>query len=471
MRTPSKRKPFSTIEKSLFLIPALIIAGFYVWQALPSNPLLPALTKPDRELRGGTGRVSGLLFSPNGKRLISRRKVKQQRGYLELWDVENSKLLQTLPYASGSIPFAAFSPDGSVLEIREGAAAYTSWDAETGEAKNKPPQVRPSFIKLDNGIGVSDISVYGTQAVSQNRKVVELRDLHSDKLKFRLYHPQREEPFFKMTPDGKSILTYSDPVSSSGDKPDSLTFWNAETGKEKTSIVIPGISFPSFLNDKIAIVPNHKKVILLNWHNGEIVDSLETPSGLWSIEKSPDDKTLAATVYGPENHNPFFMQVFLWDVQTKKKSGPLSLPLSSYKNYTSLNVNAYWSGFSSDSKTFFIGKKTGLVRFYHARNGKQHHSIKLQGVRFEENHGYYQLSPDKKLLAGSGMVVNRLQENSTSVFYLWDAQDGRLLKSVFTEASAFVTDYFSPDGKWLAAPQEDGSIQLWDLAKLKKDEA
>jgi WD40 repeat protein len=73
-----------------------------VWDAINGKELLT--------LRGHTGIVEGVIFSPDGKRLASAGDQTAK-----VWDAESGRQLLTLHGQSGAVMSVAFSPDGKRL--------------------------------------------------------------------------------------------------------------------------------------------------------------------------------------------------------------------------------------------------------------------------------------------------------------------------------------------------------------------
>ncbi len=109
-------------------------ATVYLWDAVSGE--LKHL------LKGHTGEVKSIAFSPDGKILACGGEVEyvgedHSYGYkgIRLWDVETRELKETLKGKMGNIYSVAFSPDGSTLASGEGWADYAIrlWDMVTGE--------------------------------------------------------------------------------------------------------------------------------------------------------------------------------------------------------------------------------------------------------------------------------------------------------------------------------------------------
>src|SRR5437588_10860356 len=104
------------------------------WLAAAYVVLLPISSIPAQEprlrtkLKGHTGDVASLAYSPNGKTLAS--------GGLDftvkLWDVAAAKERATLKGHTNSVRSVAYSPDGTILASASDDETIKLWDGQTG---------------------------------------------------------------------------------------------------------------------------------------------------------------------------------------------------------------------------------------------------------------------------------------------------------------------------------------------------
>jgi len=91
--------------------------GVAAWMGLVCLGLLPASSMSAQEpklratLKGHTGAVVGLAFSPDSKTLASA----SYDGTLKSWDMTTGKERATLGEYEGCLGYVAFSPDGKTL--------------------------------------------------------------------------------------------------------------------------------------------------------------------------------------------------------------------------------------------------------------------------------------------------------------------------------------------------------------------
>jgi len=63
-------------------------------------------------LKGHSGPVSSVSFSPDGKRIVSGGSEYQKPGEIKVWDAQTGQETLTLTGHSGSVWSVSFSPDG-----------------------------------------------------------------------------------------------------------------------------------------------------------------------------------------------------------------------------------------------------------------------------------------------------------------------------------------------------------------------
>jgi WD40 repeat protein len=212
--------------------------------------------REELSLRGHTGIVRAVLFSPDGRQLYSAGKD----GAVKVWDVASGKLTRTLTVKDLSA--VALSPDGKVLATGSKDGVIRLWDVATGK---------------------------------------QLRSLTG---------PKQEIAALAFHPAGRLLA--------SGTNPGPAILWDPATGLEKARVrvgpagEVGAVWSLAFSPDgKTLAIGTHDETVLWDLAARANVASLENTCAALSVAFTADGKTLAVgTVIGG---------IQLWDMTTKKK--------------------------------------------------------------------------------------------------------------------------------------------------------
>ncbi len=175
------RRPWATLA-----VLALLLAGFITYAALPAGP--PAAA-PWPVIEGHDGRVMGVVFTPDGKRLLSGG----SDGTVRIWDLEHKRQLGALGPLNGKIESLALSSDGL-------AVAAVTEDEDDGDAPGEAViweladgKVRVRLDGHDTGLNAVAFSRDGrVLATGDKRGMLRLWDAATGAL--RLEKKAHEQP-------------------------------------------------------------------------------------------------------------------------------------------------------------------------------------------------------------------------------------------------------------------------------------
>ena len=326
---------------------------------LQVSPLSAQEPKLRATLKGHTGAVVAVAFSPDSKTLVSA----SHDGRLKLWDVTIGKKQATLGTYRGCLGCVAFSSDGKTLA--SGAIGSPGsfpdlyqvnlWDVATGKVRT----AMGDTMEMSTFYSVA-FSPDGKTLAAAGDETVKLWDLATGKERATFQgHTEADEEStgavhrvksVAFSPDGKTLAaaSYDRTVkvwdvatarrstlqghthavysvafspdgktlaSASGDK--TVKLWDLATNKERATLQghtesVMSVAFSP--NGKILASAGYdKSVKLWDMATGKELATLKGTEAVWSVAFSPDGKTLAAAV-GSISNAPGELK--LWDVAT-----------------------------------------------------------------------------------------------------------------------------------------------------------
>jgi RNA polymerase sigma factor (sigma-70 family) len=360
-----------------------------------------------KELRRfGSGAVTSVAFSPDGKRLVTAADNRVQ-----VWDTATGKDLCPLDGSRGGVYRLAFSGGGKTLFSADGGPAVRAWESATGRPRPAPAQSSPWELRLwESATGrqlpklADDQALAGAMAFSPDRKTLatanpkgELRlwDTANGRELHRL-GPPRGVAHLAFTPDG-TVLAVADSYRK-------VCLWDTATGEEWARPTTQGLDPP---------LGRH----FARHYTGQVFPAF-----------SPDGKVLA---YSKDTKTVCF-----WDMATKKELWSLTdEALSSV-------------AFAPDGRTAVVGDTKRRLRVFDTTTGRELRLI--PGV----DAAPLTFAPDGRTLAardGKDVVI-------------LDPATGRELRRLVGHKGAVTVVTFAPDGRTLASGSADGTALVWDIA-------
>lgn len=398
----------------------------------PSNEWRIWDTATGQMLRLNAGHDGGLrrvAWSPDGARLATGGQTGfQQPGILKIWDAQNGKLLFELKGLTRSVDAVAFSPDGRRLASGGGAFDFGKrrggevrlWDAFTGEQTL-------ALKGLTDGVFAVSWSPDGRQlATAGNSGTVKIWNAATGTLAKKLTGHRLAVYSADWSPDGQKIAsTSADP---------SLKVWDVATETELATAPITGIGCCWRTDGKrLAVAFSDGSLRDFDPATGKDMERIEshiTQAGAAIL--SPDEQRVAF-ICGDQT-------IKLWDVRQVPPCIVLEGPAE--------RINSLrWS---SDGE--YLATAGSGIQIWNSATGQ-----KMKSLGFPEGTAVFSLdwSPDgKRLFSASTQPLG-------ATLKIWSATGEETQSWVGSFLPALAAAW-SPDGRWLGAASDQGSITIWD---------
>jgi serine/threonine protein kinase len=332
---PHKRR--KRLIQGLALLAAVVSGAIVTASALllwrgRGDPSPPDNSPPPQAvLRGNSGTVWGVAFSPDDKTLA----MGIEDGTIKLWDLEANSVRATLTGHRASVWSSVFSQDGKLLVTSSDDNTARVWDL----AKNTTVKTLPASAAMR-------MALFGRDGVYTGDRGGNVRvwDLPSGK-ELRSWQHRGSIFTLALSPDGKTVAT--------GGSNRVIRLQDSATGQER--LLLTGHAGPVY---GVAYRPDGKMLASGGWDHiirlwdtatGDLLRSLDAPSrDVWSVAFAPDGKTLASV--GQDGI------VRVWDAETGGQ-------LAALKGHDGA---VHTVVFSTDGSRIASGGRDGTVHLWEA---------------------------------------------------------------------------------------------------------
>ena len=167
-----------------------------------------------------------VAFSPDSKTLATGSGGNDGKPFeVRLWDASSGKLLRIFGRHKGQIPSVAFSPTGKLLASASYDGTIKLWSVQTGRLITTWRSGAGRFAVAFSPDGQ-------TLANSDNSNQVELRDIRTGKLLFTLSGHKAPVRSVAFTPDAKTLI--------GGSNDGTIRMWDTQMGQLKRTLAVKG---------------------------------------------------------------------------------------------------------------------------------------------------------------------------------------------------------------------------------------
>jgi WD40 repeat protein len=382
----------------------------------------------------------GVSWSPDGQLVAG-----SSEGTARMWDAETGALRHTLRGHTGSVFGVAWSPDSSRLVT--GSADGT---AKVWEIGPEGFQERWSLSARESQSGIVGVafSPDGSRVMAGDARVsaVQVWDLGPTGDAEWANFPASGDQAAEFMPDGRRLVTTSREGADPAGSGSAVTIWDLQAGRELRTI---GPSTDYFRFHSFEVSPDGSSIALGGWSEptgyggASAVRAWDTSTGeeLWRIGQDWD---VNEVTFSPDGE---YVATAAWGGTAKivDRSGQVVQVLS--------RPDVHFSdvAFSSDGRLVATAEWRGSedhVRVWDWRRGEVLFTIPAEG-RFAQ----VDFDPNGPRVVVSG--VDGLAE-------IWDVESGERVAVLAGPPGGVKDLVFTPDGSRVASASTDGLVRLFD---------
>jgi WD40 repeat protein/tRNA A-37 threonylcarbamoyl transferase component Bud32 len=374
-------------------------------------------------LRGHADEVSGLAFSPDGKRLGSAGRDRT----IKIWDAATGQELHSLDQHTSWVTGVAFLPDGQRLVSASLDRTVRTWDVATGKELHS--------FKARASITHMALSPDGQRlALTDYDHKARVYDAATGEEQFTLQGHIGHVRGVAFSPHGRLLTTAG--------KDQTIRVWDAATGKEEK--VLRGHT-----GEVLSVAFSPGEQLLASASADQTIRVWDAATGkekkvlrghtdvVTAIAISPDGRRLASASL---DH-----RVKIWEVATGKL----------LRTLTGHGLGVVYVAFSADGQRLASAGQDQAIKVWEVAAADEPLILRAdaQGV------GGIAFSPDHERMASA---------HGDKSVRLWDVITGKEVGVCKGHSDRVASVAFSPDGQRLASAGKDQMVRVWEAATRKE---